>query len=167
MQFLTNFDSTDSTLQPNEIARIEDLLVEFHGIFATHRFDIGMNEKLKVKLTRKDNSPVYSQSSPTPINLKEDNLVQLALLHCYGIITTLPISHIATPIFAQKKTNGKLRLLVDLRKINNLISDDNINNSHPVSTASDAAQHMAGKELLASWTALKHITAYKWQTRGP
>ena len=69
------------------------------------------------------------------------------MLHKYGIITTLPFSKYASPIFAQKKPNGKLRLLVDLRKINNLISDDYINNSHPVSTLVDAAQHMAGKKL--------------------
>ena len=36
---------------------------------------------------------------------------------------------------------------MDLRKINNLISDDYINNNHPVSTLTDAAQHMAGKKL--------------------
>ena len=106
-----------------------------------------MNEEFTVKLTPKDDSPAYSQSLPTPINLKEDILVELALLQRYGIITTLPFSKYASPIFAQKKPNGKLRLLVDLRKINNLISDDYINNNHPVSTLSDAAQHMAGKKL--------------------
>ena len=31
--------------------------------------------------------------------------------------------------------------------MNNLISDDYINNNHPVSTLTDAAQHMAGKKL--------------------
>ena len=34
-----------------------------------------------------------------------------------------------------------------MRKINNLISDDYINNNHPVSTLVDAAQHLAGKKL--------------------
>ena len=146
-QFLTNFDWTDSTLQPHEIARIEDLLVEFHDIFARHRFDIGMNEEFTLKLTPKDDSPAYSQNLPTPINLKEDILVELALLQRYGIITTLPFSKYASPIFAQKKPNGKLRLLVDFRKINNLIADVYIINNHPVSTLTDAAQHMGGKKL--------------------
>ena len=68
-------------------------------------------------------------------------------MHRYGIITTLPFSKYASPIFAQRKPNGKLRLLVDLQKINALISDDYINNNHPVSTLSDAAQHLAGKKL--------------------
>ena len=82
-----------------------------------------MNEEFKVKLTPKDNSPAYSQSLPAPIHLKEDILVGLAMLHKNGIITTLPFSKYASPIFAQKKPNEKLRLLVDLRKINNLVSD--------------------------------------------
>ena len=146
-KFLENFDWKDSTLTPEEKEKIEELLVEFHDIFARHRFDIGMNEEFKVKLTTKDDSPAYSQSLPAPINLKEDILVELAMLHKDGIITTLPFSKYASPIFKQKKPNGKLRLLVDLRKINNLISDDYINNNHPVSTLVDAAQHLAGKKL--------------------
>ena len=146
-QFFAHFDWTDSTLNPYAISQIEELLVEFHDIFARHRFDIGMNEDFKVKLTPKDDSPAYSQNLPTPINLKEDILVELAMLHQYGIITTLPFSKYASTIFAQKKQNGKLRLLVNLRKINTSISEDYINNNHPVSTLTDAAQHMAGKRL--------------------
>ena len=42
-QFLSNFDSTDSTLQPDAKQAVEDPLVEFHDIFARHRFDIGIN----------------------------------------------------------------------------------------------------------------------------
>ena len=146
-QFLSNFDCKDSMLNAQEIETLENLLVEFHDIFARQRFDIGMNETFTVKLTPKDDSPAYSQSLPAPVNLKDDILVELALLHKYGMINTLPFSKFASPIFAQKKPNGKLRLLVDLRKINNLFSDDYINNNHPVSTLTDAAQHMAGKKL--------------------
>ena len=73
--------------------------------------------------------------------------MELALLHKCGIITTLLFSNYASPIFAQRKPNGKLRLLLDLRKMKTLIADDYINNNHPVSTLTDAAQHMAGKNL--------------------
>ena len=143
-QFLSNFDWTDSTLQPDAQQAIENLLVELHDIFARHRFDTGINTEIKVQLTPLDNSPAYSQRLPAPINLKGDILVELALLHKYGIITTLPFSKYASPILAQRKPNGKIRLLVDLRKIYTLIADDYINNNHPVSTLTDAAQHMAG-----------------------
>ena len=145
--FLSNFDWTDTTLNPEEQKQIEEILIEFHDIFARHRFDIGTNREFKVKLTPNDDRPAYSQSLPTPINLKDDITVELALLHKYGIITTLLFSKYASPIFAQRKPNGRLRLLVDLRKINNLVTEDYINNNHPVSTLSDAAQHMAGKKL--------------------
>ena len=145
-QFLSNFDWTDSTLQQDAKQAVENLLVEFHDIFARHRFDIGINTEFKVQLTPLDNRPAYSQSLPAPINLRDDILVELALLHKYGIITTLPFSKYASPIFAQRKPNGKLRLIVDLRKINTLIADDYINNNHLVSTLTDAA-HMAGRNL--------------------
>ena len=146
-QILSNFDWTDSTLQPEAKQAVENLLVEFHDIFARHRFDIGINTEFKVQLTSLDNRPANSQSFPAPINLKDDILVELALLHKYGIITTIPFSKYASPIFAQRKPNGKLRLLVDLRKINTFIADDNINNNLPVTTLTDAAQHMDGKNL--------------------
>ena len=103
--------------------------------------DIGMNTEFKVRLTPKDDNAVYSQSLPMPIHLKEDLIVELALMNKYGIITVLPFSKYASPIFAQRKPGEKLRLPLDLRKINTLIAYDF------VSTLSDAAQHLAGKSL--------------------
>ena len=149
-QFLSNYDWTDSTLQTDAKQAVENLVVEFHDIFARHRFDIEINTEFKVQLTPFDNRPAYSRSLLAPIILEDDILVELALLHKYGIITTLPFSKYASPIFAQRKPDGKLRLLVDLRKINTLIADDYINNNHPVSTLTDAAQHIAGKNLFCN-----------------
>ena len=57
----------------------------------------------------------------------------------------MPFSKYGSPIFARRNPNGKLRLLVDLRKNNSLIAVDYTNNNHPVSTCSDAVQHLAGK----------------------
>ena len=146
-KFLKRFGWTDTLLTETAKQAIEDILVEYHDIFARHRMDIGMNTEFKVKLTHKDNKAVYSQSLPMPIHLKGDLIVELAPMHKYGIITVLPFSKYASPIFAQRKPNGKLRLLVDLRKISSLIADDYTNKNHPVSTLSDAAQHLAGKSL--------------------
>ena len=93
-----------------------------------------MKDKFKINLTPTKDEPAYAQGLLCPINLKEDLAVELALAQYYGIITTLPFSKYANPIFTQRKPNGRLRLLVDLRKINNLISDDYINNYQPVIT---------------------------------
>ena len=146
-KFLKRFDWTDTLLTETEKQAIEDILVDYHDIFARHRVDIGMNTEFKVKLTPKDDNAVYSQNLPMPIHLKEDLIVELALMHKYGIITVLPFSKYASPIFEQRKPDGKLLLLVDPRQINRLVADDYPKNNHPVSTLSDAAQHLAGKSL--------------------
>ena len=73
--------------------------------------------------------------------------IPLAVLLAY-ILLTLPFSNYASPLFAQMKPTGKLLLFVDLRKKNTLIADDYIKNNHPVSTLTDAAQHMAGEKLV-------------------
>ena len=146
-KFLTIIQWEGSHIQGNGRKLLEQTLVENHDNFARHRLDIGINKTFKTKLTPKDERPTYTQSLPVPINLKEDLTVELAIMHSYDIITTLLFSKYVSPIFAQRKPYGKQRLLVDLRKINALISEDYINNNHPVSTLSDAAQHLAGKKI--------------------
>ena len=147
MKFFRRFDWTDTLLTETEKQAVKDILINYHDIFTRYRMDIGMNTEFKVKLIPKDDKAVYSQNLPMPIHLKEDLFVEFALMHNYGIITVLPFSKFARPIFAQRKPNGKLRLLVDLRKINTLIADDYTNTNHPVSTLSDVAQHLAGMSL--------------------
>ena len=71
----------------------------------------------------------------------------MALRQYYGIITTLPFSKYSSPIFAQRKPSGKLRLLIDLRKINHLLRFDYDANNFPISTFADAGAHPAGKKL--------------------
>ena len=134
-------------LTETEKQAIEDILVDYHDIFVRHRMDIGMNTEFKVKLTPKDNKAVYNQNLPMPLHLKGNLIVEMALMYKYGIITVLPFSKYASPIFAKRKPNGKIRLIVDLRKINSLIADDYTSNNHPVSILSDAAQHLARKSL--------------------
>ena len=147
MNFLEWFDWTDTLLTETEKQATENILVEYHDIFARHKLDIGMNAEFKLRLTTKKDKAAYSRNLPMPIHLMEDVVVELALLHKYGITTVLPFSKYASAIFAHRKPNGKIRLFVDLRKINTLLADDYTNNIHSVSTLSDAAQHLAGKSL--------------------
>ena len=81
-EILSNFEWTDSTLQL-EAKSIEHLLVEFHDTFARQRFNVGINTQFKVQLTPLEKRPAFSQSLPVPINLKDDILVERALLHKY------------------------------------------------------------------------------------
>ena len=122
--FLDMFQWDGSQIEGDNRKQLEQTIIDYNDIFARHRLDIGINNSFKVKLTPKDERPIYTQGLPVPINLKEDLTVELALMHRYDIITTLPFLKYSSPIFAQRKPNGKLRLLVDLRKINALIADE-------------------------------------------
>ena len=170
MKFLKRFDWTDKMLTETEKHAVEKIPVEYHDIFARHRMDIGMNAEFKVTLTPKEDKAVYSQSLPMPIHLKEDLVVELTIMHKYGIITVLPFSKYASPIFVQRNSDGKLCLRVDLRKINTLIADDYTKNNHPVTqSALCQTQHNTwqGNPYPANLTALKLITVCRWRTNGP
>ena len=74
--------------------------------------DIGMNTEFKLKITPKDEKVVYSQSPPMPIHLKEDLIVDLALMHYAQIrdhhsVTVLKIRkpHICTGETQRKITS--------------------------------------------------------------
>ena len=92
IKFLSMFKWTDSLITGKDRQNLEPTIIEFNDIFARHRLDIGMNTQIKVSLTPQDDKPVYTQSLPVSINLKEDLTVELALMHRYGIITTFPFS---------------------------------------------------------------------------
>ena len=128
------FSWDKSIISASERSQIEVLLKKYHTIFARHRLDVGRNDDFKVLLTPEHDKPVYSQSTTTPIHIRDELLTELALLQYYGIITTLPFSKYSSPIFAQPKPSGKLRLLIDLRKINHLLRFDYDANNFPIST---------------------------------
>ena len=116
-------------------------------MFARHRFAVGIKNDFKLKFLPIDTSPGDSQNLPLPINRKEDITVELALLHKYSINTTLPFKKYATPTFAQRKPNGKLRLLLHLRKNMKLTSNDYKKTNQTINTLTDAAIHMAKKKV--------------------
>ena len=126
---------------------MQEILVEYNDIFAKHRFDVGYNTELKVKLTPGHDLPVYVRSPPTPIHLRDQILFELALMQFCGIVTLLPNSKYSSPIFAQCKSSGKLRILIDLIRVNHLLRNDYSNNNFPISNMTDGVHHFAGKNL--------------------
>ena len=65
---------------------MQNLLIEYHHIFAKHRFDVRNKTKLKVKLTPVYDLPKYVESPPTPIHLRDETLVELGLMQYCGIV---------------------------------------------------------------------------------
>ena len=83
--FLSKFSWEKLSLNYEQKAVVVELLVEFSDIFAKHRFDVGYNTDLKIKLTPERRIPIY-EGPPTPIHLRNELQVELALMHYYGII---------------------------------------------------------------------------------
>ena len=61
----------------------------------------------------------------------------------------MPYSKYSSPLFAQRKPSGALRLLIDLRRVNHLIRHDYDSHNFPITTLADASAHLAGKKLFA------------------
>ena len=101
-KFLKRFDWTDTLLTEMEKQAIEDILVEYHDIFARHRMNIGMNREFKVKFTPKDDKAVYRQSLPMPIHLKENLIVELALMHSAAFL------QVREPHICTKEAQGEI-----------------------------------------------------------
>ena len=72
-------------------------MVKYQSIFVRHRIDIGIDTEFQVKLTPKHDELVHAQKFPTPTNLDENLLVELALMQQYGMIITLPYSKYSSP----------------------------------------------------------------------
>ena len=70
-------------------------------MFARHRLDLGKNPDCPVKITTEHKRPIYSPKPATPIHLREELIVELALMQYYDIIITLPFSRCSSPVFAQ------------------------------------------------------------------
>ena len=143
--FLAQFQWTQSLLNTDEKQQVESQLVGYSDIFAKHRFDVGYNTEMKIKLTPEHSMPMYIQGPPTPIHLRDELHLERALMHYYGLIITLPQSKYSSPLFAHRKESGRLRFLIDLRIVNHLLKNDYLNANFPISNMTDATNHFAGK----------------------
>ena len=114
--FLSIFPWEKLALNDEQKAVVGELLVELSDIFAKHRFDVGYNTDFKLKLTRERSLPIYEQGPPTPVHLRNELQVEVAIMHYYGLITTLSQPRYSSPLIEQRKNSGRLRLLIDLRK---------------------------------------------------
>ena len=159
--FLGEVNWEKSIFDEKHRALMEDLLVEYQHIFAKHRLDIGGNDEFKVKLTPAHDEPVYTQPNPMPIHLKRALTLELSLQQAMGIIATIDYSKYSSPIFAQKKPNGSLRILIDLRRINFLLRHDYESHNFPISSMADVGEYLAGKAIFSKLDASNAYHALK------
>ena len=68
LEFSKKLSWDTCVLNADQKRQLEEFLVEYHDVFAKHRFDIGYNTELKIKLTPEHPLPVYVQGPPAPIH---------------------------------------------------------------------------------------------------
>ena len=120
--------------------------MEYYDVFAKYRFDVEYNTELNIKLLPEQRLPVYFKSPLAPIHLRDESLVDLAILQYFNNITILPQSKFSSPIFVHRKSSGKLRTLIDLRRVDHLLRHVYVNSNFPISNMTDATNHNAGKK---------------------
>ena len=82
-EFLKKFSWDNSVLNADPKRQLEEYLVEKQDVFAKHRRDVVYNADLKIKLKPEHPLPVYAQCPRAPIHLRDELLVELALLHYF------------------------------------------------------------------------------------
>ena len=90
---------------------------------------------------------MYTQGPQTPIHLRDEFLVELALLQYWAVFISLQYSKYFLPIFVVRKPSGELRLLVDLSFVLYLIRHDYDKHNFPIATLAHVNTHSAGKKL--------------------
>ena len=147
LEFLKKNSWDICVLNADQKRQLEESLVEYHDVFAKHCSDVGYNTELKFKLTPEQPFLVYVQGPPARIHLRDEILVELALLQYFNNITTLSHSKYSSPIFVHRNSSGKLRNPVDLRRVNHLLRHVYLNSNFPISNMTDATNHFVGKNL--------------------
>ena len=106
---------------------LRELLLRFHDVVAKDKRDLGWTDVIPHKLELKDPAcnPAFTRQHPIPdahqqfINDTVDELL------ASGAIREDFTSSFNSPIFAVKKPHGGgLRLVIDMRKVNELVKDD-------------------------------------------
>ena len=148
-KFVEKFNWNDPAVNQYKKQKMQNLLAKYHSIFARHRLDLGKNTDYLIKLIHECTRPVYTLKFLEPVHLRDQLPIELVLMQYFEIKTTLPFSKYSSPIFAQRKTSGKLRFLIDLCRILHLLKDVYTNNNSPIPTMTDAIAHLTGKKIFA------------------
>ena len=134
-----SFDFGDSPISEEHKARVIDRLNTYADVFSHHEFDVGKTNAIEheIKLTE---GP-YIREKPRPIPAKdfEDARRHIQALLDADIIKPSN-SPYASPMVLVRKRNGKLRLVVDYRKINSRT----IRDSYPLPKISEIFSALHG-----------------------
>ena len=127
-----------------------ELLHQFKLLFAANQFDFGRTHIVQHTIPLMDDTPVKQRAYRCPIKLQEELDQQITELLEHNIIEPSS-SPWAAPVLLVKKKNGKYRLCVDYRKLNNQTRKD----SYPLPRIDDILAKFKNAKYFSSLDMVK------------
>ena len=132
-------------LEPEHQYQMEQLVRKHIKAFALDDDDLGCTQSAVHHIKLKDDIPVkqpYRRILPSQFKEVKEHLGKLLKR---GIIRESQSSY-ASPIVLARKANGKLRLCVDYRQLNQKLVKD----AHPLPRFEDTVDHLSGSDLFST-----------------
>ena len=118
---ITNLKIDNPDISPQEIDTLRSLLEEFDDIFANHSHDIGKAKGIKVNIPLKENKIISRPMYKIPLSAQPEVQQQIQQMLKYDIIEKAGNSPWQFSLVTANKKDGKLRLCVDLRPLNEIV----------------------------------------------
>ena len=139
------YDRSIISLTETEKQKFRELLLEYQGIFSKDEWDLGQTNLAEHEIDTGNNRPVKQPPRRVPIALAEEERKAIIELKDKGIIRPSN-SPWASPLVLVQKKNGKIRVCVDYRRVNNLTSKD----AFPLPKIQDCLDSVAGSVLFSA-----------------
>jgi hypothetical protein len=147
-------EAARSNLSDGEFQGLEDLMTEYEDIFATGSEDYVRNNRVYHRIDTGDARPIRQPPRRLPLAKQTEVSGMLDDMQRRGIIEESD-SPWASPVVLVRKGNGKFRLCVGYRKLNNVTKKDCL----PLSRTDDTFDKLAG----AKWFSTLDLKNGYWQ----
>ena len=129
----------------DQIAQLQKLLEDNDDLFAKHDYDIGRTELIEARIKVTNETPIRKKPYAVPLALREAVKKQIEDLVENGVIRESN-SPWAFPLIVVRKKNGKLRLCIDYR----LLNDRTEKFYWPLGSIDDIFASLGGARYLSS-----------------
>ena len=120
--WLNDLDLSKSDLDENQKAILTQLIRKYSCVFSKHPYDLGRLKDFEYDIKLKSDIPVQEKFRPCPHHKREELQKHLDELLEAGIIRESD-SNYCSPILVLTKKTGKIRMVTDFRKLNDLIEN--------------------------------------------
>ena len=141
-------------LTPDERYRLKQLLIEFQGIFAKDKSDMGKCNLVKHKINTGTTLPIKLPPRRLPIGKRQIEREEVQSMLNQGVIQP-SVSPWASPVVLVKKKDGSTRFCVDYRRLNDVTTHD----AYPIPRVDDSLDALAG----GKWFNTMDLMSGFWQ----